>query len=626
MKWKDLPRGSFTQIDWSKPGATTGFDPYLVWAESDQFASFGKNPPAWLSLAIELTADTTVAAFVAAGSPRWLSVPAVYTSDAAPSGLRFCTARVRPEFFQQIRPGGALHKLIERFELGMPLGADAADPGACERSANSGQKPLSGKVLAIIDGGLAFANANFLHEGKARTRYLWRQDDRGVGTTPESMGYGHELTAQDIDQALQRYTFDGLVDEGCVYRHFCMGMEYDKLVNHGTHVMDLAGGPRLLQAQVASPERPPSWALANDDASRAPLIAVLLDWDTVRDTSGGSMNVNILDGLLYILSRCTNDAKVAVNLSWGTLAGPHDGTSLLEAAMDQLIELKKGLLSVVVPAGNSYQSRTHANVTLTPSEEVTLHWRVPPDDATPSFLELWFEEGHKDVEVEISPPGCPALPAVQCGESKMGVNEKGSPSCFLIYPTAVATGERGTSALLALAPTFSFDRETTVALSGPWRVTLKNCGRGSVTIDAYVERDDEIIGVRTGARQSHFEDPWYDTSGDPKSFVDHADNPSPIRRSGNFNSISTGNKTLTVGGVRLCDGSWALYSPRRPDPDPSRRQRPGVILVPETEAASDETPASVGVGAAGTRSSSYVRLVGTSDAAPQVARKVFNAM
>ena len=208
----------------------------------------------------------------------------------------------------------------------------------------------------------------------------------------------------------------------------------------------------------------------------------------------------------------------------------------------------------------------------------------------------------------------------------MGVNEKGSPSCFLIFPTAVATGQRGTSALIALAPTFSFDRETTIALSGPWRVTLKNRGPGSVTIDAYIERDDEIIGVRTGARQSHFEDPWYDTSGDPPSFVDRADNPSPIRRSGNFNSISTGKKTLTVGGVRLCDGSWTLYSPRRPDPDPGRRQRPGVLLVPETEAASDETAASVGVGAAGTRSGSRVRLAGTSDAAPQVARKVFNAM
>ncbi|MEZ0265041.1 MAG: macro domain-containing protein, partial [Phycisphaerae bacterium] len=43
-----------------------------------------------------------------------------------------------------------------------------------------------------------------------------------------------------------------------------------------------------------------------------------LDWDTVVDTSGGSMNVHIMDGLMYILSRCAPTAKVAVNLSWGT--------------------------------------------------------------------------------------------------------------------------------------------------------------------------------------------------------------------------------------------------------------------------------------------------------------------
>ena len=76
------------------------------------------------------------------------------------------------------------------------------------------------------------------------------------------------------------------------------------------------------------------------------------------------MNVHIMDGLMYILSRCANSAKVAVNLSWGTLAGPHDGSSVLEAAMDQLIDLKTGQLQVIIPVSNSYQSRTHANATL----------------------------------------------------------------------------------------------------------------------------------------------------------------------------------------------------------------------------------------------------------------------
>ena len=107
--------------------------------------------------------------------------------------------------------------------------------------------------------------------------------------------------------------------------------------------------------------RHPSWDLADDDASRCDIVAVQLDWNTVLDTSGGSMNVHIMDALMYILSRCDTQAKVAVNISWGTLAGPHDGSSVLEAAMDELIALARARCEIVVPAGNSYQSRTHAN-------------------------------------------------------------------------------------------------------------------------------------------------------------------------------------------------------------------------------------------------------------------------
>ena len=34
MSWAPLPRGAFTGIDWSAPGAIDGMDPYLAWAEA----------------------------------------------------------------------------------------------------------------------------------------------------------------------------------------------------------------------------------------------------------------------------------------------------------------------------------------------------------------------------------------------------------------------------------------------------------------------------------------------------------------------------------------------------------------------------------------------------------------
>lgn len=630
MRWTPLPKGSFTGIAWAKPGATSGFDPYLVWAEADNFAGYGLDgPPKWLPFLLEVTPGVTIAQLKAASSPRWLYIPPVYTSNAEPAGLRFCTVRVKPEFFRQLQPGGRLDGLVSRFELGLPAGHHADDPTPPgSLSAAPPSALLHGKVMAMIDGGLGFAHANFLNHGRTRVKYFWRQDKTGEGPAPGGLGYGHELTGADIDLAMGRNTYGGMVDETAVYDFFKMGMELNKRLNHGTHVLDIACGPRTVLAQIAgvppTPNAPPTWALADDAASRSDIVAVQLDWDTVVDTSGGSMVVHIMDGLMYILSRCAPDAKIAVNLSWGTLAGPHDGTAVLESAMDQLVELLGDRLQIVLPVSNSYQGRTHANLTLAVGQSAELHWRGQPDDVTQNFLELWLPAGAQGVEIQITPPGQASLPALSWGQSGTWNTPDGKPLCALIYAQSVAIGAHGTCALLAVAPTFSFEQSTATAPSGAWQIRLTNTQRGTVTVDAYVERDDQIIGVQTGARQSHFEDEWYDTSGNPTSFVDHPDNPSLIRRSGNFNSIATGGKTVSVGGIRVVDESWAHYSPRKPDPDASRPERAGVVKVPKSRAHSDENPILLGLKAAGSRSGGVARLVGTSDAAPQVTRKVLN--
>lgn len=631
MRWTPLPKGPFTGIDWSRPDATAGFDPYLIWAEADNFAGYaGGKPPRWMPLLVELKPGATPAQLLAAASHKWLSMPAVYVSPAAPAGLRYCTVRVRPPFFQAIQPGGALHKLVSRFEMGLPAGRQA-DAGALP-GGRFNPPPgalLHGNVLGLIDGGLAFAHANFLRDGKTRIKRFWRQDQKGRGPAPDGLGYGHELTGEQIDQAMKSNMFGGLVDETRLYQHFRMGVELDKLVNHGTHVLDVAAGPRTVRSQIANvpPQwnAPPSWEWASDAASRCDIVAVQLDWDTVRDTSGGSMNVNIADGLMYIVSRCASDANIVVNLSWGTLAGPHDGSSVLEAAMDQLITLMGGRLQIVLPVSNSYQGRTHANATLKPRQEVSLHWCGVPEDITQNFLEVWLPPGAKGVTVQLTPPGHPALPPLAWGESGAWTRD-GQPLCALIYPKSVAIGANGTCALVAVAPTFSFERGRSTAPSGTWQLTLLNTGSKPVTLDAYIERDDEIVGVRTGAQQSHFEDRWYDTSGNPGSFVDHPDNPTLIRRSGTFNSIATGSRTVSVGGTRVNSPTWALYSARRPDPDAERPQRPGVVKMPGQRAPSDENDVLLGLKGASTRSGGVVRLVGTSDAAPQIARKLINAL
>jgi len=630
MNWTPLPKGEFTGIDWSQPGETSGIDPYLVWAEADDFSGYPRVPQS-LPLIIELQPGKTIQDLAQASKPEWLLITPVYLSPDAPSAMRYCTARAKPQFFREFR-GKALAAVIARFELGLPAESLAQPPGAAGGKASNASK-LAGKVIGLIDGGLAFANDDFVRDGMARTRFFWRQDTQGVGRIPEGFGYGHELTGEEIDAAIDSHRYNGMIDEAGVYNEFELP-DLRRLVNHGTHVLDIACGPRTVTAQMANLppgfDAPPTWEEAGDDASRCPIVAVQLDWNTVLDTSGGSMNVQILDALMYILSRCDAAARIAVNISWGTLAGPHDGSSVLEAAMDNLIDLRQGTLEIVVPAGNSYQSRTHANASLAAGEQKSLTWCVQADDHTQSFLELWMDcalDPLLRASVRVTPPGCSPLPWVTIGESGMWTDEGAKPLCALIFPDKVATGTTGTSALLALAPSASFDKDTVTAPCGNWTVDIRNDGTEDLVFDAYIERDDVPIGTAgRGGRQSYFTDSLYDTSGNPGSFVDDPDNRTLIRRSGNFNSISTGARTLATGGTRVGDGSWAVYSPRDPDPDHARPGRPGVVKVPRYRAFSDQNPANLGLPAAGTMSGSVVRLVGTSSATPQITRAVLNKL
>lgn len=637
--WSPLPAGEFTGIDWSAPGAIDGQDPYLAWAEADKFAGYrvkpNGKPPKWLPIVIELAPDASVPRLVEASNIKWLQIPRVYLNQPA---LRFCTAHVKPRFFEKLRSDAALRRLIQRFELGLPVGHHTRpihDPCTPDSSPVNAPNRLGGKVLGLIDGGLAFANQVFLDpKGGTRVKHFWRQDDTQdgdwpgnephhrapldparAGPRPHDMGYGHELSGAAINAAMAAHTHHGRLDEDALYQHLQL-WALRIPVNHGTHVMSLACGKGNLLQPV------------DDAASRCDLIAVQFDVANVRDTSGGAMNVSVLDALMYILARCTPEAQLVVNISWGTLAGPHDGSSILEAAMDQLIELCEGRLQVTVPAGNAYQSRTHANDTLAPGASLPLHWRVQPDDRTQSFLEVWIPCGAQGVSISVTPPGhAHPLPPLRPGESGVWLDAQGLPVCGLIYPNQSALGTGSTCALLALAPTFSRSAKAATAPFGSWNVTLTNTGPQPVVVDAWIERDDVALGQNTGARQSYFEDAQYDTSGNLNSFVDHANNPTPIRRSGTFNSLSTGKNTVSVGGIRrhASPGShFALYSPRKPDPDAGRPQRPGVKKVPDTLAVSDDNPALWGVLGAGSLSGSVVRLAGTSSAAPLQARRLIN--
>ena len=97
----------------------------------------------------------------------------------------------------------------------------------------------------------------------------------------------------------------------------------------------------------------------------------------------------------------------SVNLSYGTIAGPHDGTGQFEAAIEELISARQTPLRVGLPAGNHYLARCHASFALPKAspngcQVHQLQWRAQPDSRAASFMEIWLPADLAHMVVRLS--------------------------------------------------------------------------------------------------------------------------------------------------------------------------------------------------------------------------------
>jgi len=321
-----------------------------------------------------------------------------------------------------------------------------------------------------------------------------------------------------------------------------------------------------------------------------------------------------------------------INFSWGNVAGPHDGSSDLERAMDEIVCKRRKIAptEIVIAAGNNNLARLHAEFRFAKEEEQQqpqcLRWRVLPDDRTPSFLEIWLPPSEpvqaSRIRLRITPPGrrhpeegSPWL-AEAAGHGLQWQADDGTVLCEARYRYIPAPTGRGMF-LVALKPT-RFEAAAPVAPSGVWTVELKNQSFGpDDLIEAWIQRDDTPLGFRGRGRQSYFDHDCYrrfdargkviDSDADP---VQEA-SPCVVKRAGSINALATGKKMIVVGGFLRKEGRLASYS---------AGAAAGSHAAPRYLAPSDDSNVHGGILAAGTRSGSVVAMNGTSVATPQVAR------
>jgi hypothetical protein len=635
-----------------------GLDPYATWALGEAGrkhlccvdAVRAEEEPYQFQVLIELKNPGTIGARdLADGTPlasdpqtrqRWQAsvfIPPAYTHP--PSGIthvKHLTATVGHDFFELLASHrDILATAIARVTLSRPVPrrAMAAGQAAAQLAGSQTSKhgTLDASVLVgSIDDGIAFGHECFRNaDGTTRIESIWLQDGDPPSAFP--FDYGRVICKRGprgIDDLLTQSGHAGLIDEDKFYS-LAKVVDFARVEHkpvafrraHGTHVLDLAAGGK--------PGEGPDW----------PIVCVQLPVATTADTSGASLAVLVVDGIWHILLRSleisSRPLPVVINLSHGTIAGPHDGTSHLERAIDDITALWQEAfgvpVQVVTGSGNSHLARVHARIDKRRFQDdgscVELPWRIQPDDRTPSYVEVWLP--HRDtklpspIELSVVAPNGLESPIVgRGGTAGSKLVSADGVLCQVTYEYACQPTRRGVF-LIVVGPTAALGQDghaAPVAPSGVWRLRLRDASlKADEYVNAWIQRDDTPYGYPTVGRQSYFDDPHYrrfDEAG-REIEVDHAS--SIVRRAGTMNAIATGESTAVIGGVLRKELRPAPYSSGGPVErrfGSTRVHRTG----PEALAVSDDSLVLAGILAAGTRSGSVVAMNGTSVAAPLVTR------
>jgi subtilisin family serine protease len=217
-----------------------------------------------------------------------------------------------------------------------------------------------GVVVGIIDFGFDYTHPTFFdgESGEYRIKKVWEQNTPG-GTPPQGFTYGHELIGEQMIK----------------------NAETDiPLTGHGTHVAGIAVG---------------SGGNLSDKfrgvAYESDIVLVSLN---AREGVSGN-NTGVIDGINYIFNYANEVGKSAVvNLSQGHHAGPHDGTSLADQAIDAMSGSGKIIVGAVGNEGDASGFYLHFDHEFE-NENNILSYLVWPDDISSgeTLVDIWGEVG-----------------------------------------------------------------------------------------------------------------------------------------------------------------------------------------------------------------------------------------
>lgn len=250
----------------------------------------------------------------------------------------------------------------------------------------------AGVIVGIVDSGCDYTHPSFRRaDGTSRILLIWDQSLTPAPgeASPAGFGYGVEYGNVQINAALAS------VNPFALVRH-----QDSFAPQHGTHVTGIAAGDGSAPGQG----RP-----GGTFVGVAPEADIIIVANASNGAEGLGTSANTLDAVNYIFEQArTRSQPCAINMSLGDNMGPHDGTSLLERGLDNL--LGGPGRAFVKSAGNAGADRIHAEGNVASGTTVDLRFNQPAGDASPNQIDLWYEGADTFRVTVIDPAGATAGP------------------------------------------------------------------------------------------------------------------------------------------------------------------------------------------------------------------------
>lgn len=215
-----------------------------------------------------------------------------------------------------------------------PSVTPGASAGLPERG-QTGSRALLGQgtLIAVIDSGVDYTHPDFCNpDGSTRILAIW--DQTVAGNPPTGYTLGTEYTKAQIDEALRTGA----------------RLPTRDISGHGTQVLGIAAG----NGSAA-------------DRGVAPLAHILVVKLGNPRPDSFPKTTELMQAIDYVIRRAQQwDLPVAVNLSFGNVYGPHNGTGLLEMFLADSASRWRSVFAV--GAGNEGAAAGHTSGVLQSGE------------------------------------------------------------------------------------------------------------------------------------------------------------------------------------------------------------------------------------------------------------------